>query len=63
MIAPIFNEDKGLLTPRSHYRGLKWALEAFAGTKHIYYMRCNLSCKTRCNRSSEELTQIALLIV
>ncbi|EPH4444446.1 hypothetical protein Q0S98_20580 [Escherichia coli O187:H52] len=30
MIAPIFNEDKGLLTPRSHYHGLKWALEALA---------------------------------
>ena len=30
IIAPIFNEDKGLLAPQSHYHGLKWALEALA---------------------------------
>ena len=37
MIAPIFNEDKGLLTPRSHYHGLNGHWKPWLGNKHIYY--------------------------
>ncbi len=40
-IAPIFQEDEGLLTPKSYYHGVKWALEALAWEPD-YLLRASL---------------------
>lgn len=40
-IAPIFQEEEGLLTPRSYYHGVKWSLEALAWEPD-YLLRASL---------------------